>query len=116
MSDVRRDANGSVYHVGATMMTWLLNNDPTVNSIKFNRIIFDLIENRDVIDFVFRRKEFIRCGKRSLSNRHCTAISAYRKTFDFIRWLPAGKMAKSMDGDWQSTDLNVRAEALSSVV
>lgn len=45
MSDVRRDANGSVYHVGATMMTWLLNNDPTVNSIKFNRIIFDLIEN-----------------------------------------------------------------------
>ena len=26
MSDVRRDANGTVFYVGATMMTWLLDN------------------------------------------------------------------------------------------
>jgi hypothetical protein len=30
VSDVRRDGNGSIYHVGATMMTWLLDNNPKV--------------------------------------------------------------------------------------
>uniref|UniRef100_A0A0P5P9V2 Patched domain-containing protein n=1 Tax=Daphnia magna TaxID=35525 RepID=A0A0P5P9V2_9CRUS len=33
LSDVRRDVNGSVYHVGATMMTWLLDNNPQNASV-----------------------------------------------------------------------------------
>lgn len=37
LSDVRRDANGSVVYVGATMMTWLLDNNPQV---RFNISIF----------------------------------------------------------------------------
>lgn len=32
VSDVRRDGNGSIYHVGATMMTWLLDNNPKVKN------------------------------------------------------------------------------------
>ena len=35
MSDVRRDANGTVVYVGATMMTWLLDNSHLTVKVEF---------------------------------------------------------------------------------
>jgi len=35
MSDVRRDANGTVVYVGATMMTWLLDNSHLTVRVEF---------------------------------------------------------------------------------
>jgi hypothetical protein len=42
MSDVRRDANGTVVYVGATMMTWLLDNSHLTVKVELNLKIIQL--------------------------------------------------------------------------
>lgn len=69
LSDVRRDANGSVVHVGATMMTWLLDNNPQVrlfapvmprrcdNLFTCSIVLFDYLQNESVT--ILWEKDFI---------------------------------------------------------
>lgn len=77
VSDVRRDGNGSIYHVGATMMTWLLDNNPKVKNKMIDirdclEIDNHFLKMFDVMD-VIRMPAFTRCGKRISSIKRCTA-------------------------------------------
>ena len=87
LSDIRRDANGSVFYVGATMLTWLLENDPTVwrHSFRSDWLFYDLLP------VFYRMPVFTPCGRRISSTRRSTATLHYPMTSDCIRWHPAGK-------------------------
>ena len=87
LSDIRRDANGSVFYVGATMLTWLLENDPTVwrHSFRSDWLFYDLLP------VFYRMPVFTPYGRRISSTRRSTATLHYPMTSDCIRWHPAGK-------------------------
>lgn len=94
VSDVRRDGNGSIYHVGATMMTWLLDNNPKVKNKMIDirdclEIDNHFLKMFDVMD-VIRMPAFTRCGKRISSIKRCTATWPSPKTSICIRWHRAG--------------------------
>ena len=53
LSDIERDANDNVIRVGATMMTWLLDNTESVNLLKIaiifiNFQLFTIIVDQDL--------------------------------------------------------------------
>ena len=87
LSDIRRDANGSVFYVGATMLTWLLENDPTVwrHSFRSDWLFYD------ILPVFYRMPVFTPYGRRISSTRRSTATLHYPMTSDCIRWHPAGK-------------------------